>query len=76
MATNSKEYMRGYMRKYISEHGQYKKEVKRICIDCNHREVEKGCRLCSECRATRDYISLVIRQHKYNMKKRKYNEKN
>lgn len=66
MATNTKEYMRNYMKSYIAENGQYyqNNKQKKICIDCNSREVEKGCRLCSECREVRDYINLTIRQHK------------
>jgi hypothetical protein len=66
MATNKKEYMRNYMARYITVNGQYisPDKKKKVCIDCNHREPEKGCRFCSECRESRDYINGVIKSHK------------
>lgn len=38
---------------------------KRICPDCETRELEKGLHFCSECGEAREFISLLIRQDKY-----------
>ena len=46
---HSPDYMRGYMRDYREAH-----KIPRVCPQCGIREVEKGCRICSECRAAND----------------------
>lgn len=38
---------------------------KRICPDCEIRELEKGLHYCPECGEAREYFSLLIRQDKY-----------
>lgn len=57
---HSPEYMRGYMRDYREAHKR-----PRVCPQCGIREVEKGCRICSECRAANDATAMEKARHNW-----------
>ena len=59
---------RHYMRAYMAERRSH--APARICPQCGAREVEKRCRLCSECRAVNDEFYRDISRHNWNQRRK------
>lgn len=73
---SNNEYMRNYMREYRKKNPPLPKNIKRICPDCEIRELDYHKSYCSECAEVRDQLNRDLAYHKWYSKNGKEYYKN